>query len=105
MGAGETRQAIEAVGLMPGDAEVFGLLALMEIQASRLPARSGPDGALIPPGDTLGADAILATRLSGEQGPVQLAAGWARNIASILQSGQVCGWISLWPALRSISFR
>jgi len=35
-------------GLMPQDAEVFGLLALMEIQASRLPARTGPDGALIP---------------------------------------------------------
>jgi RNA polymerase sigma factor (sigma-70 family) len=35
-------------GLMPGDAEVFGLLALMEIQASRLKARTGPDGALIP---------------------------------------------------------
>jgi RNA polymerase sigma factor (sigma-70 family) len=35
-------------GLMPEDAEVFGLLALMEIQASRLPARTGPDGALIP---------------------------------------------------------
>jgi RNA polymerase sigma factor (sigma-70 family) len=35
-------------GLMPDDAEVFGLLALMEIQASRLPARTGPNGALIP---------------------------------------------------------
>jgi predicted RNA polymerase sigma factor len=35
-------------GLMPMDAEVFGLLALMEIQASRLAARVGPDGALIP---------------------------------------------------------
>jgi RNA polymerase sigma factor (sigma-70 family) len=34
--------------LMPDDAEVFGLLALMEIQASRLAARSGPDGAFIP---------------------------------------------------------
>jgi RNA polymerase sigma factor (sigma-70 family) len=33
--------------LMPGEAEVFGLLALMEIQASRLPARIGPDGALL----------------------------------------------------------
>ncbi len=33
--------------LMPGDAEVFGLLGLMEIQASRLPARTGPDGALL----------------------------------------------------------
>jgi RNA polymerase sigma factor (sigma-70 family) len=35
-------------GLAPEDAEVFGLLALMEIQASRLPARTGPDGALVP---------------------------------------------------------
>jgi len=35
-------------GLAPEDAEVFGLLALMEIQASRLPARIGPDGALVP---------------------------------------------------------
>ncbi|HYZ47507.1 MAG TPA: RNA polymerase sigma factor [Sphingomonas sp.] len=33
--------------LSPKDAEVFGLLALMEIQASRLPARIGPDGALL----------------------------------------------------------
>lgn len=35
------------VGLMPEDAEVSGLLALMEIQASRLSARTGPDGALL----------------------------------------------------------
>jgi RNA polymerase sigma factor (sigma-70 family) len=34
--------------LMPEDAEVFGLLALMEIQASRLAARTGPDGAIVP---------------------------------------------------------
>jgi RNA polymerase sigma factor (sigma-70 family) len=34
-------------GLMPEEAEVFGLLALMEIQASRLKARIGPDGALL----------------------------------------------------------
>jgi predicted RNA polymerase sigma factor len=34
-------------GLTPNDAEVFGLLALMEIQASRLPARVGPDGGLV----------------------------------------------------------
>ncbi len=34
--------------LMPGDAEVLGLLALMEIQASRLIARPGPDGAFVP---------------------------------------------------------
>jgi RNA polymerase sigma factor (sigma-70 family) len=35
-------------GLMPEDAEVLGLLALMEIQASRQSARTGPDGAVIP---------------------------------------------------------
>ncbi len=39
-------------GLMPPDApetaEVLGLLALMEIQASRLGARAGPDGAFVP---------------------------------------------------------
>jgi RNA polymerase sigma factor (sigma-70 family) len=35
-------------GLMPEDAEVLGLLALMEIQASRQKARTGPDGAVIP---------------------------------------------------------
>ena len=35
-------------GLMPDEPEVFGLLALMEIQASRLAARIGPDGAFVP---------------------------------------------------------
>ena len=34
-------------GLMPRQAPVFGLLALMELQASRTHARSGPDGAPI----------------------------------------------------------
>jgi RNA polymerase sigma factor (sigma-70 family) len=34
--------------LMPEEAEVLGLQALMEIQASRLGSRTGPDGALIP---------------------------------------------------------
>ena len=32
------------VGLVPGESEVHGLLALMELQASRLAARIGPDG-------------------------------------------------------------
>ncbi len=31
-------------GLAPGEPEVHGLVALMEIQASRLKARVGPDG-------------------------------------------------------------
>ena len=34
-------------GLMPANAEVLGLQALMEIQASRLAARTAPDGAFI----------------------------------------------------------
>ena len=32
----------------PDEPEVFGLLALMELQSSRLAARTGPDGALVP---------------------------------------------------------
>ena len=35
-------------GLMPGEPEVLGLLALMELQASRLPGRAESDGAFIP---------------------------------------------------------
>ena len=33
--------------LMPREGEVHGLLALMELQASRLPARTGPDGQVV----------------------------------------------------------
>ena len=35
-------------GLVPDEPEVYGLLALMELQASRLAARIGPDGAPVP---------------------------------------------------------
>ncbi|GII82141.1 RNA polymerase sigma24 factor [Sphaerisporangium siamense] len=35
-------------GLLPGDGEVAGLLALMLLTDARRPARTGPDGALIP---------------------------------------------------------
>jgi RNA polymerase sigma factor (sigma-70 family) len=35
-------------GLMPDDPEVWGLLALMELQASRLPARTGRNGEAVP---------------------------------------------------------
>ncbi|MGY1617961.1 RNA polymerase sigma factor [Geodermatophilus sp. SYSU D00691] len=34
-------------GLLPEEPEVHGLVALMELQASRLPARTGPDGAAV----------------------------------------------------------
>ena len=36
-------------GLVPQEPEVHGLVALMEIQASRLRARVGPDGRADPP--------------------------------------------------------
>lgn len=35
-------------GLLPDEPEVLGLLALMELQASRLAARTGPNGAFVP---------------------------------------------------------
>ena len=35
-------------GLVPGEPEVHGLVALMELQASRIRTRTGPDGAPIP---------------------------------------------------------
>jgi RNA polymerase sigma factor (sigma-70 family) len=84
-------------GLMPDDApevaEVFGLLALMEIQASRLGARAGPDGALIPLDrqdrarwdqflirrglDALARAEALAESLGGDDGPYALQAALA----------------------------
>jgi RNA polymerase sigma factor (sigma-70 family) len=75
-------------GLMPEDAEVFGLLALMEIQASRLPARTGPDGALVPlteqnraRWDQLlirrGLDALARAEALGGNGPYALQAALA----------------------------
>ncbi|HEV2160739.1 MAG TPA: RNA polymerase sigma factor [Stellaceae bacterium] len=75
-------------GLMPEDAEVFGLLALMEIQASRLAARIGPDGALVPlteqnraHWDQLlirrGLDALARAEALGGEGPYVLQAALA----------------------------
>lgn len=75
-------------GLMAEDAEVFGLLALMEIQASRLPARIGPDGALLTlteqnraRWDQLlirrGLDALARAEALGGDGPYMLQAALA----------------------------
>lgn len=76
-------------GLMPQDAEVFGLLALMEIQASRLAARVGPDGAFVPLTEQNRAvwDQLLVRRglaalaraqdLGGAEGPYALQAALA----------------------------
>jgi RNA polymerase sigma factor (sigma-70 family) len=75
-------------GLMPQDAEVLGLLALMEIQASRLRTRTGPDGAFVPlteqdrsRWDQLligrGLDALARAEALGEVGPYVLQAALA----------------------------
>jgi RNA polymerase sigma factor (sigma-70 family) len=75
-------------GLMPEDAEVFGLLALMEIQASRLQARIGPDGALTPLAEQnrarwdqllirRGLDALARADALGGDGPYALQAALA----------------------------
>lgn len=75
-------------GLMPGNAEILGLQALMEIQASRLGARSGPDGAFIPlteqdrsRWDQLlirrGLDALARAQALGGEGPYVLQAALA----------------------------
>ncbi len=51
-------------GLMPGEAEVHGLVALMEIQASRSAARTGPSGepVLLPEQDRSRWDLLLIRR-------------------------------------------
>ncbi len=75
-------------GLMPEDAEVLGLLALMEIQASRLRARTGPDGAIIPLTEQdrarwdhllirRGLDALARAEALGGDGPYVLQAALA----------------------------
>jgi RNA polymerase sigma factor (sigma-70 family) len=75
-------------GLMPEDAEVFGLLALMEIQASRLRARTGPDGTAIPISEQnrarwdhllirRGLDALARAEALGGDGPYVLQAALA----------------------------
>ena len=77
------------VRLAPAEPEVHGLLALMELQASRLPARIGPDGApvLLPDQDRRRWDRLLIRRglaglaraqaLGGAGGPYALQAAIA----------------------------
>ncbi|MDW5329094.1 RNA polymerase sigma factor [Plantactinospora sp. KLBMP9567] len=51
-------------GLMPEQSEVYGLVALLELQASRIPARTGPDGepVLLPDQDRRRWDRLLVRR-------------------------------------------
>jgi RNA polymerase sigma factor (sigma-70 family) len=85
-------------GLLPDQSEVHGLAALLELQASRLPARTGPDGApvLLPDQDRRHWDRLLIRRglaalaraqtLGGDFGPYALqaaiAAGHARAVTA-----------------------
>ena len=76
-------------GLLPDEPEVFGLLALMEIQASRLAARTAPDGSpiLLPHQNRARWDFLLIRRglaaleraeaLGGANGPYALQAALA----------------------------
>jgi RNA polymerase sigma factor (sigma-70 family) len=76
-------------GLAPGEPEVHGLVALLEIQASRIPARSGPSGApvLLLDQDRARWDRLLINRglaaldraaeLGGAEGPYALQAAIA----------------------------
>jgi RNA polymerase sigma factor (sigma-70 family) len=85
-------------GLLPDQPEVHGLVALLELQAARLPARTGPDGApvLLPDQDRRRWDRLLIRRglaalarvqaLGGDFGPYALqaaiAAGHARAVTA-----------------------
>ncbi|MDP2410601.1 MAG: RNA polymerase sigma factor [Pseudolabrys sp.] len=103
-------------GVAPDDPEVFGLLALMEIQASRLKARVGPDGSSIPLPEQNRAqwDQLLirrgftalnrATALGGQSGPYALQAALAACHARARTAAET-DWgkiASLYDALRTV---
>lgn len=88
------------VGLVPNDAEVHGLVALMELQASRLPARTSPSGepVLLLDQDRGRWDQVLIRRglaalgqvekLADTPGPYALQAGIAACHARARTAGQ-----------------
>lgn len=103
-------------GLMPDDPEVFGLLALMELQASRLSARTAPDGSLVPITDQDRSrwDQLLVRRglaalerakvLGGEEGPYALQAALAACHARARRA-EATDWeriSTLYDALRDV---
>ncbi|HET9516019.1 MAG TPA: RNA polymerase sigma factor [Gemmatimonadales bacterium] len=104
-------------GLMPDQAEVLGLVALMEIQASRLPARVGASGepVLLLDQDRTRWDQLLirrglaalerAERLSGTLGPYTLQAAIAACHARALRAEET-DWgrvAALYDALAQVS--
>ena len=94
--------------LMPGEAEVLGLLALMEIQASRLRARAGPDGGFIPLTEQdrtrwdhllirQGLDALARAEALGGNGPYVLQAALAACHARARQAADTD-----WPRIAAL---
>jgi RNA polymerase sigma factor (sigma-70 family) len=92
-------------GLLPDDAEVFGLLALMEFQASRQAARTGGAGALVPITEqdrsrwdllSIGRalDALARAQALGGRGPYVLQAAIAACHARA-KSGAETDWRSI----------
>jgi len=95
-------------GMMPEDAEVQGLLALMEIQASRLRARTGPDGGFVPLteqdrsrwdqlGVRRGLDALARAEALGGDGPYVLQAALAACHARARQAADTD-----WPRIAGL---
>jgi len=94
--------------LMPEDAETFGLLALMEIHASRQRARTGPDGAFIPLTEQdrarwdylligRGLDALARAEALGGDSPYVLQAALAACHARARQAGDTD-----WPRIAAL---
>ncbi|WP_443970077.1 RNA polymerase sigma factor [Sphingobium sp. CR28] len=95
--------------LMPGEPEVLGLLALMEIHASRFPARTGPKGELVPlpEQDRSRWDQMLIRRglaglarleaLDGADGPYALQAAIAACHARAMKAEQTD-----WPRIAAL---
>ena len=103
-------------GALPDQPEVFGLLALMEIQASRLGARANSDGSLIPLPDQNRArwDQLLIRRglaaleravaLGGKNGPYALQAALAACHATARTANET-DWVriaSIYDALHDV---
>jgi RNA polymerase sigma factor (sigma-70 family) len=102
--------------LLPGDSEVAGLLALMLLTEARRPARTGPDGTLIPmagqdrsrwnaAGIAEGVALITAALPRGPTGPYQLQAAIAA-VHDEAPSAEATDWpqiVALYELLMTIS--
>jgi predicted RNA polymerase sigma factor len=95
-------------GLLPDDSEVSGLLALMLLTDARRPARTGPDGELVPmaeqdrgrwKADQIAEGIALITRVlpRGPTGPYQLQAA----IAAVHDEA-ACAQDTDWPQIRAL---